>query len=210
LPPAYKADKNDKPLLSWRVLILPFIEGGDDLYKQFHLDEPWDSEHNKKLIPQMPSFYRDPDSKLAAEGKTNYLTIRGEDTAFCGGEGVEYRSIRKGLSNTIMTIEVPDAKAVIWTKPDDLELHGGSVQEELGAVRPEGFFVGFADGSVWFLKASTPPGLLRAVATRDEFVLMTYQQLEEWFARGPYSSGGPSRLKWRAGEKGEIITNALP
>src|SRR5262249_25696015 len=35
-----------KPLLSWRVLILPYIEH-DDLYKQFHLDEPWDSAHNK-------------------------------------------------------------------------------------------------------------------------------------------------------------------
>ncbi len=169
LPPAYKADKNDAPLLSWRVLILPFIEGGQDLYKQFHLDEPWDSEHNKKLIPQMPSFYRDPDSKLAAEeGKTNYLTFRGEDTAFPGAEGIQYGDVRKGLSNTLMTIEVPDSKAVIWTKPDDLELHHGSVQEELGSVRPEGFFVGFTDGHVEFLKPLTPPGLLRSVATRND------------------------------------------
>src|SRR5262249_54155708 len=41
-----------KPLLSWRVAILPFIEQ-DNLYQQFHLDEPWDSEHNKKLIPML-------------------------------------------------------------------------------------------------------------------------------------------------------------
>ena len=48
-PAAYIADeKTGKPLLSWRVAILPFLEE-NALYKQFHLDEPWDSEHNKKL-----------------------------------------------------------------------------------------------------------------------------------------------------------------
>ena len=50
-PPAYTADKDGKPLLSWRVLILPYVEQ-NELYKQFHLDEPWDSEHNKPLIAQ--------------------------------------------------------------------------------------------------------------------------------------------------------------
>src|SRR5438132_522263 len=41
--------KAGKPLLSWRVLILQYIEE-TPLYLQFKLDEPWDSEHNKKLI----------------------------------------------------------------------------------------------------------------------------------------------------------------
>src|SRR2546421_177216 len=49
-------DKSGKPLLSWRVAILPFIEE-DNLYKQFKLDEPWDSDHNKKLIERMPKLY---------------------------------------------------------------------------------------------------------------------------------------------------------
>ena len=33
-------DKDGKPLLSWRVAILPFIERGE-LYNKFHTDEPW-------------------------------------------------------------------------------------------------------------------------------------------------------------------------
>ena len=41
-PAAYSTDKNGKPLLSWRVHILPFVEG-QALYRQFKLDEPWDS-----------------------------------------------------------------------------------------------------------------------------------------------------------------------
>jgi RNA polymerase sigma factor (sigma-70 family) len=55
--PANITSKDGKPLLSWRVAILPFLEE-DSLYKQFKLDEPWDSEHNLKLLPQMPNVYR--------------------------------------------------------------------------------------------------------------------------------------------------------
>jgi len=52
------AIRNDagKPLLSWRVAILPFIEE-EALYKRFKLDEPWDSPHNIALLKEMPQTY---------------------------------------------------------------------------------------------------------------------------------------------------------
>ena len=86
-PPAYTHDKAGKPLLSWRVLILPYIEQ-DALYKEFHLDEPWDSPHNKALIARMPATYRCPgeNEELARQGKTRYLTPRGKATIFPGAE----------------------------------------------------------------------------------------------------------------------------
>ncbi len=56
LPLPASVSKEGKPLLSWRVAILPFIEE-DNLYKQFRLDESWDSPHNKKLIAKMPSIF---------------------------------------------------------------------------------------------------------------------------------------------------------
>jgi hypothetical protein len=43
LPAPALRDKDGKQLLSWRVALLPFL-GEMELYKQFHLDEPWDSE----------------------------------------------------------------------------------------------------------------------------------------------------------------------
>ena len=58
MPPAYLADKQGKPLLSWRVALLPYL-GQQDLYKRFHLDEPWDSPHNRQLIPLIPDVYQD-------------------------------------------------------------------------------------------------------------------------------------------------------
>lgn len=55
--PADIRDKDGKAILSWRVAILPFIEQ-ENLYKQFRLDQPWDSEHNLKLLAQMPPVLR--------------------------------------------------------------------------------------------------------------------------------------------------------
>src|SRR5205807_5126217 len=68
-PAAYSTSKDGKPLLSWRVEILPYIEQGA-LFNEFHLDEPWDSEHNKKLIERMPTIFAAPGSKAAKEFKT--------------------------------------------------------------------------------------------------------------------------------------------
>lgn len=87
LPSAYTTDPQGKPLLSWRVLILPFIDDQYGLYKQFHLDEPWDSDHNKKLIAVMPSLYKSPSSKVPGQGRTNCLTVRGTQTAFPDEKG---------------------------------------------------------------------------------------------------------------------------
>src|SRR5215218_9186216 len=55
LPPN-QTDKKGKALLSWRVQILPYIEELP-LYQKFKLDEPWDSENNKKLVDQMPKLF---------------------------------------------------------------------------------------------------------------------------------------------------------
>ena len=80
LPPAAIVDRKGKKLLSWRVMILPYIEQ-DNLYRQFKLDEPWDSEHNKKLIPLMPKVYADPRGP-AEPGKTYYKVFVGKDAGF--------------------------------------------------------------------------------------------------------------------------------
>jgi hypothetical protein len=45
-PPHASYSPDGKPLLSWRVHILPYLEE-QALYSQFRLDEPWDSEHNQ-------------------------------------------------------------------------------------------------------------------------------------------------------------------
>jgi hypothetical protein len=166
LPAHASFDKDGKPLLSWRVHILPFVEG-QELYKEFHLDEPWDSEHNKQLIARMPPIYRSPLSKAGA-GKTTYLVPVGKHALFGGKKGLNFpRDVPDGTSNTIMVVETNDGDAVIWTKPADYKVDVENPRT--GLLRPgaKGFHVGMADGSVRFISSQISLETLRAAFTRD-------------------------------------------
>ncbi|MCI0333057.1 MAG: DUF1559 domain-containing protein, partial [Planctomycetes bacterium] len=164
--PAHASYSDDgKPLLSWRVHILPFVEGGHQ-YNQFHLDEPWDSEHNKTLIAQMPEVYTNPNLPLEP-GKTNYLAIVGKECAFDGSKtGLGFQNITDGTSKTIAFVEADPAQAVEWTKPDDLEFNPDDPKAGLGNVRPGGWNAAFCDGSVQFISDNVDPQVLKALFTR--------------------------------------------
>jgi len=156
-------DENGKPLLSWRVHILPYIDE-EPLYRQFKLDEPWDSPHNRELIAKMPDIYRNP-SSLAEPGMSDYLVVTGEGTMFEGTEGRRYSDVRDGTSNTIVLVEVDPEEAVIWTKPDDWELDPDDPLAGLGYAHPAGFGAGFGDGSVQTIPADVDPEVFKAMCT---------------------------------------------
>jgi hypothetical protein len=161
-------DKQGKPLLSWRVHLLPFV-GEQKLYKEFHLDEPWDSPHNRALIARMPPVYQGPNWQLNRDGKTIYLAPVGKDVAFSGrAEGARMPAdFPDGTSNTIMLVEADNAHAVPWTKPEDLEVDLDHPERGLGGHFPGGFLVGLADGSVRFLSSAISKATLRAAFTRS-------------------------------------------
>jgi hypothetical protein len=166
LPAAAIADKQGRPLLSWRVAILPYIEQ-QELYQQFKLDEPWDSEHNRKLIAKIPQVYVNPSHpELAAEGKTVYLVLASEGTLFAGPKPPRFAEVLDGTSNTLMCLEVNAERAVVWTKPDDFQVDSKDPLAGLRGARPNGFLAGLADGSVQFVSDSVDPAVLRAMFTR--------------------------------------------
>jgi len=105
-PPAYTVDENGKPLHSWRVLILPFIEQSR-LYDQIRLDEPWDSEHNRQFHSEAPRDFRCPSnsSALFVPGGTTYSIVYGVKTPFHGSQGKTKADITGGTSNTIFLVE---------------------------------------------------------------------------------------------------------
>src|SRR5262249_11057060 len=82
--PAYAKDPtvpDAKALLSWRVTILPYL-GESSLYKEFKLDEPWDSPNNLKLLPKMPKIFRSLGDQTQREGFTHLQLVTGAGTLF--------------------------------------------------------------------------------------------------------------------------------
>ena len=133
-PSAAITNKDGKPLLSWRVAILPYLEDFDgrglgDLHKTFHLDESWDSPHNKQLLGEMPAVFASPADRSGKATTTPYRVFveREEEVPvlaekagamFRLNRGTEIQEITDGTNNTIMVVE--SAGSVPWTKPEEL------------------------------------------------------------------------------------------
>jgi hypothetical protein len=172
LPPAAVYDKDGKALLSWRVLILPYI-GQDELYKEFRLNEPWDSDHNKKLLAKIPPIYVMPSAKASAVGGTYYQGFLGKTAAFEGKRGLRFADFTDGLSNTILIAE--SAADVPWTKPADLPFDPDGKLPKLGGTSAGGFHALFGDGSVRFMKDTIKPEILKLLIMRnDGMVIPSY------------------------------------
>lgn len=161
-PAAAVYDKDGKPLLSWRVLLLPFLEEGA-LYKEFHLDEPWDSEHNKKLTARMPAVFQS-NAGDARDGETYFQGFNGKGAFFEDKKGIKITDIPDGTSNTCMVIEA--GRGVSWTKPEDIPFDPVKPLPKLG-FRPDGFCAAYCDGSVRFIRRATKEKTMKAIITRN-------------------------------------------
>jgi hypothetical protein len=165
LPPAAIRGPDGKPLLSWRVALLPYA-GQEFLYKMFKFDEPWDSEHNKQFIDKMPAVFRDPHAAKNSTSSSYYM-VTGKGTFGDSENGRRVKEIPDGTSMTIMLV---DAKRdVPWTKPEDIEIDADPAKPlpKLGGfLQPEGLFLAaFADGSVRTIPDAINPKTLREFLT---------------------------------------------
>jgi hypothetical protein len=151
--------------LSWRVAILPYIEQ-KALYDQFKLNEPWNSEHNRKLLDKMPKVFAPPPGVEAKPGMTYLKVFTGPDTPFSNAT-VGPRmpaSFQKGTSNNLLIVEASDP--VEWTKPEDISYDRFKPVPALGKYLPNTFFAVLADGSpVCFDRLRLTDATLRAAIT---------------------------------------------
>ena len=169
LPPAAICDREGRPLLSWRVAILPYLDQ-QNLYKEFHLGEPWDSPHNRTLIEKMPGVYMDLGPKadqLNREGKTTCQVPTGPKTVFYNKEGTKWREIADGTANTILLVEVEPRRAVEWTKPEDWEVDLQHPRHGVQRSDRDQFLAAWCDASVQFVPTDIDEAKLRAYLTRD-------------------------------------------
>ena len=156
-------DDQGNALLSWRVRLLPFMEQ-QALYDRFHLDEPWDSPHNKHLSETIVPFFSSPNAPPS--NKTRYLTLAHKDSIFPGDEELSFRNVVDGTSYTILFVEAAPNTAVVWSQPKDIDFDTErpftGIQTKIGQ-----FAVAFTDGSCrWLNLSNLEEEMMRALMTK--------------------------------------------
>ncbi|QEF97065.1 hypothetical protein Mal15_11000 [Stieleria maiorica] len=166
LPSPVIADDQGRPLLSWRVALLPFL-GKDEyrLYQEFHLDEPWDSPHNRPLADQMPDVFAIDAS--AASGNRSDIVIPVGEGLFFDGDEPKFGDVIDGISNTIMVFETPTEQAEIWSKPANPTPTPANLDEVLGGHFGDQAVIVHGDGSIHWIKPQTIGKSLWARFTRN-------------------------------------------
>ncbi|MFO0939277.1 MAG: DUF1559 domain-containing protein [Pirellulales bacterium] len=144
--------------LSWRVHLLPFLDQ-KNLYEKFALDEPWDSPTNLEAAAAMPAVYGD-----ATDGKylTDICTFVGKGTLLNSKSWM--RQCTDSLNNTIMLIQVPRDRRVMWTKPEDVELNEEVKLSDFIGER-KSILVAMGDGSVMPISSKVSNEIFRALIT---------------------------------------------
>ena len=171
-PEAFTKNDDGRPLLSWRVAILPYLEE-TALERRFHQDEAWDGPDNKPLVDLCPDFYKAPGDGMNPGNQTNILGIVDADTVLAADGPVNIADIRDGTSNTIVAVELAGAD-IAWSEPRDITIdeflaamQRGPDEPGLHPVYAGGVQCMFADGSVHFVPTDTDPETLRALCTRS-------------------------------------------
>jgi len=123
-PPPYIVDESGKKMHSWRVLLLPYLgPEATNVYRNYRMDEPWNSPHNLQAASYMPDVYRspaDPDAK--GSNTANYFVIVGPQTMFPGdGRQSTYQGNLDPLNHTILVVESV-SRNTIWTEPEEFEV----------------------------------------------------------------------------------------
>lgn len=172
-PPAYLPDKDGKPMHSWRVLLLPYMEQ-ELLYQQYRFDEPWDGPNNRTLASLMPAIYRCPSDKSNPAGpNTNYVVISGPGTVFEGGNSAALRDITDGTANTLLVVEIP-GNSIHWMEPKDTTIDGLNQLQPLSGQtggrqsHPGGFNALLCDGSVRFISLAIDPETLKLLIEKSD------------------------------------------
>ena len=156
--------KTGKPLLSWRVSILPYIEE-EALYKQFKMDEPWDSEHNLKLAKNMPKVYFNPKANKPGDDKTHYRLFYGKGAAFELNKTSSLATFTDGTSNTLMVVEAEEP--VVWTNPNDFAFDPTKALPKMLSIDGK-FSAAYCDGHVQTFKMPIDQEILKLLIQKND------------------------------------------
>jgi hypothetical protein len=171
LPPPFLADKAGKPGVSWRVMLLPYIEQSN-LNNMYNRNEAWNSPANQLVRSSRIKMYESPQAADQTPGMTNYVVVVGPNTAFTPGKriGMDNIAAKDGTSNTILVLEIANSD-IAWSEPRDLDFNALTFAKMAPPgsknVLVAGAAVEFADGSVKYLPPRLTLEQLKAALTMD-------------------------------------------
>jgi hypothetical protein len=182
-PPAFVPDQDGRPMHSWRVLILPFLEQ-QALYEQYDFDQSWDGPENRRLLGKMPYVYQcfsDARSRQMPGEWTSYVAVVGPRTAWPGSTSTTMSDFTAGTANTVLVLE-DQSQEILWMEPRDLtcdEAISVLTSQDwrmAGVHRPDDFFYEysgyrqavFVDGSIRSLFDGLPSNLVASLLTIDQ------------------------------------------
>ncbi len=215
-PPAYVADKNGKPMHSWRVLILPYLEE-NSLYDQYDFNEPWNGPHNQKLAKLRPSVYACPADREACQEdatQTSYAAVTGSKAAWDNDKprNLDDATLRDHLSTSVLVAEI--ASDINWMEPREISLDALQAQGFApGVVRVSSKHGCYSRGLLYDYESDTP--YTASVATADGIVyslmenVLSSNKLFDLLAIGGFKNdeidSGPypkptftAHLRWRS------------
>lgn len=180
LPATANYDNDGKPLLSWRVHILPHMNQRN-LYRLFRLDEPWDSAHNRKIASHLPACYfaADASETNRERGKTVYVRPTGKRTLFDGEAALKYGEIHDGTVNTVMVLRTSDDNAVVWTKPTDWKFDPEHPREGLGLKQGEDLEIATVDSTTHVLRGDITDDQLRNLIDPQDGNIVSMTELRK-------------------------------
>lgn len=174
-PPAYVADELGRPMHSWRVLILPWLDQ-QPLYNEYRIDEPWDGPNNRKLADRIVSVYSCPKSGVSKgspdASDASYVAVVGPGTAWPGTSSTRLSDFKDGAVYTVLLVEVANS-GIHWMEPRDLHVSqmsptvNGKTGQGISGPHNGGAYVQIADGSIRWLPDSLPPDVIRALLSID-------------------------------------------
>ncbi len=169
-PPAYVADASGKPLYSWRVELLPYMDR-KDLYDRFDKTKASDSPENKPISDLVLDTFHNPSEQSSGTSLTDYVAVVGRDTVFMP-PGKPVSNVTDGESNTIAIVEIRNSK-IHWAEPDDLSFNSMSMNvndPNKPSISSSAYMeanVLYVDGHVKTLRKETSPQTVRAMLTRN-------------------------------------------